>query len=254
VAAGRGETDDGDAIASIHDIVMTKQSGLSAHLRYDPDERRSGLVRFLAPDVSAADAAIEVHDLGDFAGEPWAVTGLSPDAVTVARNGLVRAPDGDHPVHAEKTIRIGGDRWAPTVAVDVTVMNRGSGSLTTRLAVEWSTVLLGGGGNPAAWQEAGGERVAHDARLTVAGIDAMAAGNDDLGVAIGTRIAPESDLWAAPIETVSNSEGGFELVYQGSAALIGRVVTLGPGERATISIEHRATISPGRGFGASTLA
>ena len=48
----RASGDDGDgggAPASIHDIVMVKEPGLAALLFYDDHERRSGLVRFLAP-------------------------------------------------------------------------------------------------------------------------------------------------------------------------------------------------------------
>jgi hypothetical protein len=115
-------------------------------------------------------------------------------------------------------------------------------------------MLLGGGGNPAAWQESNGVRVAHDARLAATGVSSMAAGNDLLGLRIVTAFAPPEDLWTAPIQTVSNSEGGFELVYQGSTALIGRVVTLGPGESATISIEHCASETAGLGLGLASGA
>jgi len=113
-------------------------------------------------------------------------------------------------------------------------------------------MLLGGGGNPAAWQESGGARVAHDAHLTVERVTSMAAGNDGIGVCVSSVVAPPQDLWTAPIQTVSNSESGFELVYQGSAALVGRVVTLGPGESATVSIEHCVTVAAGRWLGAAT--
>ena len=43
---------EGGAPASIHDLVMVKEEGLSRRLFYDEHERRSGLVRFLAPDVA----------------------------------------------------------------------------------------------------------------------------------------------------------------------------------------------------------
>ena len=42
---GRGR----DAPASIHEIVTAKEADLSGRIHYDPYERRSGLVRFLAP-------------------------------------------------------------------------------------------------------------------------------------------------------------------------------------------------------------
>jgi hypothetical protein len=208
--SGEGDGADGDAIASIHDIVLVKQTGLSEHLRYDVTERRSGLVRFLAADATAEEPAMGIDDLGDFASEPWIVDGLSADAVMLVRDGLVRVDDTDHPVRAEKTIRIGGDRVAPTLSVEVVATNVGDRPLTARFAVEWSTMLLGGGGNPAAWQESGGVRVAHDARLTVERAASMAAGNDGIGVCVSSSFSPLEDLWTAPIQTVSYSESGFE--------------------------------------------
>jgi alpha-amylase len=246
---GAAANGDGEAVASIHDIVLTKQAGLSAHLVYDATERRSGLVRFLDAAATPDEAAVEVDDLGDFAAGRWEVGGVSRDAVTVTRDGFVRVDGLPRPVRAEKTIRIGGDRLAPSLSLDLVATNTGDAPFTARLAVEWSTMLLGGGGNPAAWQESAGERVAHDARLTATGVSSMAAGNDLLGLRIVTAFEPPEDLWTAPIETVSNSEGGFELVYQGSTALIGRVVTLGPGEAATISIEHCASETAGLRLG-----
>jgi alpha-amylase len=251
--AGADATDE-EAPASIHDIVMTKQSGLSAHLRYDADERRSGLLRFLAPDVTADQVAAGVDDRGDFASGAWTVGELTADGATVVRDGLVRTGERAISVRAQKTIRIGGDRLAPTLTMRTSVTNTGDEPLTARVAIEWSTMLLGGGGNPAAWQESGGIRLAHDARLEAAATDRMTAGNDFLGVCVATRLDPPADVWTAPIETVSNSEAGFELVYQGSSVLFGRVVTLGPGETATIAVEHTATVTPGLGFGATTGA
>ncbi len=48
--------------------------------------------------------------------------------------------------------------------------------------------------------------------------------------------------WIAPIETVSNSEAGFELVYQGSAVLLVRPIALAPGERTSLRIDQRVTV------------
>jgi 4-alpha-glucanotransferase len=251
-AAG-GDGSDGSSgggeIASIHDIVMTKQTGLTERLRYDRNERRSGLVRFLP-----ADAADDVDELGDFAGQPWTVQDLSRDRLVVVRDGVVTVGGVAHPVHAVKTIRIGGGRIDPTLDVETTMTNTGDGTLTARLVSEWSTMLLGGGGNPTAYIEIAGRRVAHDSAIRADAVDKMSAGNTFLGIEITTSFDPPSDVWIAPIETVSNSEGGFELVYQGSGALIGRLTTLGPGERASIAIAHRITVKVDLAVGEGVLA
>jgi hypothetical protein len=44
--------------------------------------------------------------------------------------------------------------------------------------------------------------------------------------------------WWAPVETVSNSEGGFERVYQGSGLLLSWPLALGPGATFTVGLRH----------------
>jgi alpha-amylase len=51
-----------------------------------------------------------------------------------------------------------------------------------------------------------------------------------------TTTTSPADAWWAPIETVSNSEAGFERVYQGSALLLSWPVRLARGERWTRTI------------------
>ena len=57
-----------------------------------------------------------------------------------------------------KVIELAGDRITPALVVTVTIQNGGDMPLRARLGSEWAIMLLGGGGNPSAWIEAGGER------------------------------------------------------------------------------------------------
>jgi hypothetical protein len=104
-------------------------------------------------------------------------------------------------------------------------------------------MLLGGGGNPSAWLEMAGTRTAHDASRTAEAVDRLAAGNDFLGVSLVTATDHRVDAWVGPIQTVSNSEGGFELVYQGSTTLFVEPLRLRPGERWSLRIHHQVTVS-----------
>ena len=235
-ATGGGEP----AIASIHDITSSKQAGLSRHLHYDADERRSGLLRFLPADADLASLG-DAPDLGNFAAKPWRVTGITAAGATFDRDGTVTVDGKGVAVRAERVVRIGGSRLGPTLSVAVKVTNIDTVPFTAWIVQEWSTMLLGGGGNPSAWNEMAGRRVGHDGRLEGLDIERLGAGNDYLGVEIETRISPTADVAIAPIETVSNSEGGFELVYQGSAAWIGRSVTLEPGESWTLTVAQHVT-------------
>jgi alpha-amylase len=141
-----------------------------------------------------------------------------------------------------KSISLGGRRLQPALEVITEVENRGREPIHARVGVEWATTMLGGGGNPAAWWEVDGDRIAHDRQGAAAGIASLAQGNDELGLAIRTTIEPAVDAWWAPIETVSNSEDGFERVYQGSALLLSQVVRMAPGDRFRIAIRHVATV------------
>jgi alpha-amylase len=227
-----------DGPASIHDRFRVKEPGLVDRLVYDPYERRSALVRALAPDAMAADwAAARATELGD------AVDG----AFTVIERGIGHLTTGfeariaDAAVAVTRTVRLGGDRRTPTLDVEIALAHRDGPSIDIRLGLEWSITMLGGGGNPAAWWEVDGVRVRHDSAGEAAGITAIAQGNDDIGISVETTLGEPTDAWWAPIETISNSEDGFERVYQGSGLLLSWPVRLGRGERVERTVRHRVT-------------
>ena len=137
-AAGEGGAGGGDGgtAASIHDRVMTKESGLSERLRYDDHERRSGLVRFLPLDATAADwADVRVADLGDFLDHPFELawsklgTATGPGSWELVRDGTVGV---DQDVRVTRTIALGGDRRSPTLGQAMTVENRSDRPLRAR--------------------------------------------------------------------------------------------------------------------------
>jgi alpha-amylase len=146
------------------------------------------------------------------------------------------------PIRVEKTIHLGGDRRTPTLTLDLAVDNASRTRVAIRIGLELPTMLLGGGGNPAAWIEADGRRTGHDSSGSVAGIATFAQGNDHLGLTIETSVEPAADAWWAPIETISNSEAGFERVYQGSSLLLSWARTLAPDERFTATVRLVASI------------
>ncbi len=221
--------------ASIHDIVMTKEADLSDRLYYDPYERRSGLVRFLAvgttPEHWATGRAVELGDAIDGAYE---LTALEPGRVVVERLASV----GGAAVRVTKTVVIAGSRRAPTLTLTLDVTNEATTAVTAVLGLEWTIMLLGGGGNPSAWFEFDGVRGSHDGSGSGASVSSFAQGNDYVGTSIETSLSEPADLWWAPVETISNSEGGFERVYQGAGILTSWPLTLAPGATRTLTVSH----------------
>ena len=80
----------GDAPASIHEVVRTKEPGLSERLHYDPYERRSGLVRFLRPDTTRRGrATAAVVELGDAVEGAFEIVSIDDDRLVVTRAATV---------------------------------------------------------------------------------------------------------------------------------------------------------------------
>jgi len=241
----RGDAVDAEAgAASPHEAIRSKEKGLAARLVYDSYERRSGLARFLPIDAAPEDwAAGGGPDLGDLVAGPFRLEALASGRAILTADGLV---EGHQAIQVRKTISLGGGRLDPELRLELAVTNASNEPLRARLGIEWATTMLGGGGNPSAWWDVGEERAGHDGSGARAGIERLAQGNDWLGVQIDTRISPACDAWWAPIETVSNSEEGFERVYQGSALLVSWVVDLAPGESCLRVVRHVAEVSKER--------
>ena len=228
--------------SSIHELVWAKEPGLAELLRYDAYERRSGHVRLLdASTGAAAWADGRALERGDFLDGPFAVVELADDSLRIARDGHLELDGASVPLRVEKTLRLAGDRRTPQLELTVGVVNRGDRPIAARLGVEWNLTMLGGGGNPAAWYDVAGTRGRHDAPGEAADVTGVSQGNDYVGIALETRVSAPADAWWAPIDTISNSEGGFEKTYQGSALLLSWLVELAPGERQEVWLQHVVT-------------
>jgi alpha-amylase len=220
---------------------------LAAQLHYDPFERRSALVRFLDPATDrTAWADGQATELGDAVDGAFELDVLELDRLVASRVANVQTKDGPAKVEVRKEIRLSGDRRAPCLAVSVSVENRSSVAVEARLGLEWTLTLLGGGGNPAAWWDVAGARAGHDTAGDASGITGLAQGNDHIGVAVATSVSPAADAWWAPVETVSNSEGGFERVYQGGGLLLSWPIALAPAASWSATVEHRVTTARDR--------
>ena len=247
IAGGHAAAAAADAPRTIHDMVSVKEPGLAAYLHYDRHERRSGLVHVL-PAGDGTDGAAFItatyKELGDFVEDAYELTGLTEDGLVARRLGRVVFDGLDRPLAVEKTYRFGGRRSTPTLTLQTTVENPGDTALEFELAVEWNLNLLGGGHNPAAYYETeAGDRSPHDVAGDVALARGIAFGNDFEGVRIEAQVDPAARLTWYPVETVSNSEGGFERVYQGSSILFRWPVELAPGARVTRTVRFDVTQS-----------
>ncbi len=232
-----------DAPVSIHEQFLVKEPGLAERLHYDPYERRSGLVRFLAPGTTPRDWANgTAAELGDAVDGTFEIESFELDRLITTRAAMV----GSAAVRVTKTLVLGGDRRSPSLSLTATVANESAVPVSAILGLEWTIMMLGGGGNPAAWLEVGGQRTTHDAEGSATGISTLEQGNDDVGIAIASAVSPPADLWWAPVETISNSEAGFERVYQGAGILFNWPIALAAGDSLTVTVGHLVTTAHDR--------
>jgi 4-alpha-glucanotransferase len=245
------DTDQGDVaqepgsggVTSIHELVVSKEEGLARLLFYDDHERRSGLVRFLALDTTPEQLAdTRAAELGNVYDGEFAIDHLVPGQVSMSREGSIA---GQH-VTVVRTVRLVGGRLDPELVVEVELYHRGTAALECRLGLEWSLHLLGGGGNPQAWYEVDGTRSRHDGSGTVGPTRALRYGNDWVGLTVSAAAEPPAEAWWHPIDTISNSEAGFERVYQGSALLVSWPLRLEPGASARYSFRQTVSVERDR--------
>ena len=209
-------------------------------MRYDDYERRSGLVHLFVPGASLeAFAAAEVDEQTDARDGAYEILEQTDDTVRLGRD-VAWPKKGGSTIHVEKRLVVVPDRRKPGLSLQVTVENRSLERTRFDLGIEWAMTMLGGGGNPDAYYRIEGNVYGHDSSGQRDKLAEIASGNRRVGLQLATTFEPAADVWWTPIETISNSEHGFERVYQGSA-LVGLWPTdLAPGESRTVAMSHAA--------------
>jgi alpha-amylase len=101
--------------------------------------------------------------------------------------------------------------------------NKGDAPVDTIFACEWNFNLLGGGHNESAYYRVDGADIG-DVHLDSSGeilqAEHLIMGNKYLGIEIELKLERPLTLWRFPVESLSNSEGGIERVYQANCLVI----------------------------------
>ena len=228
---------------SIHDIVVATEPGLESRLWYDRYERRSGLVHVLPASTTPETFERAAHEeLADLIDGHWTLVD-DRDAVVLERLGSVAMHTGVAPVVARKSLVATGGRGDPALRLEVELVNGSGTSIEGLLGIEWALNLLGGGGNPAAWFEAGDERRRFDAARLVPLAEGVAMGNDLVGIRVDATAEPGAAAWWSSIDTISVSEHGFEANHQGGCLLWVWPLRLEPGASMSVATTMRVTAS-----------
>jgi len=239
-----GQSGGDSAAASIHDRVVFKQAGLDQRLQYDAYPPKSLLDHFYHPDVSPDDIAVgKAHERGDFLQAAYqARVRRSADRIQVqlSREGRF----DDTPVKITKSVTLA----AGSSTLEIGYLLEGlPADARPRFAVEFNLAGLPAGAD---------DRYFHDGQENQLGQlgsrlrlkDAMSLGLTDewQGIDVRLSLSRPAGIWTHPIETVSQSESGFELVHQSVVVMPHWLVAPDAGGRWSMTMQWTVDTSLAR--------
>ncbi len=201
-----------DAVASIHDRVIFKQPDLDKRLQYDDHLRKSLVDLFYDNDATLEAVALgEAQQRGDFLNSVYETRiRRNPDRIQVqlSREGLA----GETPVRITKGLTL--DAGSSTLQVAYLLENLPQNQ-PLHFAVELNFAGLPAGADDRYFTDTGGTRLGQlGTRLDLADTFGLSLTDEWQGIEVGLRMSRKTRFWTFPVETVSQSEGGFELVHQ----------------------------------------
>jgi 4-alpha-glucanotransferase len=226
-------------VASIHDQTLAKEPGLEKYLKYDRWPRNTFRLLLFAPGKTHAEfEALNLEESAAFAGGDYRLERSTAEEVKLSIEAPLRQVVADvepsHILRATKTLQFKNHERGFDVRCRIHLASKGSaapeqsaiGPAQFTVGLEMVVNLLApnapdryiefaAGRKPLEWSGA---------------VDGQCARFVDEWQNVAAQIeAPGANqLWISPIETVSESEEGFERVYQGSQILAVWNVTLDP--------------------------
>jgi alpha-amylase len=207
-----GANNHGEQVASIHDRVVFKQEGLDQRVQYDASPRKSLVDHFWDNEAALEGIASgALLERGDFAQGPFeTIIRRNPDRIQVvlSRNGNAWGV----PLKIAKgvTLEAGG------ASLDIAYLIEGlPPGQTFHFGVEFNFSGMPAGIDDRYFFQADGRRLGQlGQRLNLQNERELGLTDEWLGLAVQLAANRPTNFWALPIETVSQSEGGFELVHQ----------------------------------------
>ncbi len=231
------------AVASIHDQGRAKEEGLEKRLRYDRWPRHCFRLLLFAPEKTWDDyEKIRLEENAAFAAGEYAVTSATPDRVEFSKEGSIA--DGgaaaDAPaVRAEKVVSVTRSPDSFELSCQTRLTHRSGGPLRLMAGIELVINLLAPN-EPDRYFDIRGSRHALSLGAAIPA-SRFRLVDEWQNVACSVEAPDAREFWISPIETVSESEEGFERVYQGSQILAVWPLELPPGAKWSARLNLRVT-------------
>ncbi|NOY76857.1 MAG: DUF1926 domain-containing protein [Calditrichaeota bacterium] len=242
-AAQNSPSDSGDEVASIHDLVVTKEEGLEKLLNYDWYKHHSLIDHFFNPNTTVEQLmAVKYGEDGDFVNQPYTVRTQHKDGkllVVLTRDGGVWVEGVLTPVRVQKKIWVAADQ--SVLDVTYSIENKSDRTVPLFFGVEWNFALMAGK-SPDRYYEIPGVTLEENFLASVGEtpeVSELWLKDEWLKLGIQFLFDQPATLWRFPIETVSLSEAGFEKVYQSSAVVPTWRFELKPGQKKSLHFVNK---------------
>ncbi len=200
-----------ESVASIHDRVVFKQADLDKRIGYDRFPRKSMMDHFLDNDANLqAVMSASAPERGDFVDLPFEAKirrGADRVQLQMRRDGNAWG----HPITITKALTL----VAAEESLHVTYLLENLPQEPLHFAIEMNFAGLPAGADDRFFADSQGNWLGQlGTQLDLKQTDGLSLTDQWLGVSVDIELDRESEIWAFPVETVSQSEAGFELVHQ----------------------------------------
>lgn len=215
-ASARGEHYHED-VASIHDIVRFKQPDLDKKIAYDEWPRKSLVDHFMRPEITLEEFHKGDGLLGGFATSTYEASvrhGENEIALEMCGRGNV---DG-HDVEVRKFVVISSDR--PNELLIQYQLHGLPAGVPVHFGAEFNFATMPGGASDRYFYGPTGTQLGTlDSQQQLQNCERIGLVDEWQGLDVSLESSVEAAVWTFPIETISQSESGFELVHQSVVVL-----------------------------------
>lgn len=206
---------------TIHDQTRAKEAGLENFLHYDRWQRNCFRLLVFGQNKTYEDCAtVKLEEDAALAGGVYEVMGFSDKRVTLV------SPEGDW--RAEKSLTFQATEEGFDAVCELTVRRGAKEQATVNIGLEAVVNFLAPNA-PDRYFESRGKRFPLRWAAALAG-DELRVVDEFQHAAVKFEAPGSRNFWISAIDTVSESEDGFERIYQGSEVIAIWPVTLGAGE------------------------
>ena len=203
---------DGAELAAVSKEIKFRQPNLEKKICYDKWPRKSLVDLFLQPNATLEEFLRGDAVIGDFATGLYEASvrkGEQKIAVEMRRKGRVSDLNGE----VRKIVVMSSDR-PNELLIQYHVLGFPK-NVPLHLAVELNFAAMPGGAGDRYFYDSTGQRLGTlDTLLDLSDSDRISLVDEWLGLDVGLELSRPGGIWTMPIETISQSEGGFEAVHQ----------------------------------------